>query len=252
MATTAAIRTTGLSKDYGSGHGLFGLDLEVRRGEILGFLGPNGAGKSTAMRLLLDLIRPTSGSAQLLGLDSRKCSLEIRRRVGFLAHPVERSRLLLDKAADRQQRQYRTDGERKGRGAGRLQRPGTAVLGQAELVAGMGFERIVGHQGLGDLLGQRRGEAAAFIDARQLGRLTLGVVCQLTFLEAQVSRLGVTLGADRYVLAGRHRPGAREQTGDPGRDDRAPRGARGGNAEDQARSREDAVVGPQDGGPKPV
>jgi ABC-2 type transport system ATP-binding protein len=47
MSTTAAIRTTGLSKDYGSGHGLFGLDLEVRRGEILGFLGPNGAGKST-------------------------------------------------------------------------------------------------------------------------------------------------------------------------------------------------------------
>ena len=47
MTYTAAIRTRGLSKDYGEGHGLFELDLEVQRGEIFGFLGPNGAGKST-------------------------------------------------------------------------------------------------------------------------------------------------------------------------------------------------------------
>jgi len=73
-----------LSKDYGRGHGLFDLDLDVERGEIFGFLGPNGAGKSTTMRLLLDLIRPTSGSASILGLDTRSQSLEVRRRVGFL------------------------------------------------------------------------------------------------------------------------------------------------------------------------
>jgi ABC-2 type transport system ATP-binding protein len=79
-----AIRTAGLSKDFGAGHGLFGLDLEVRCGEILGFLGPNGAGKSTTMRLLLDLIRPTAGSATVLGLDVRRDGLEIRRRIGFL------------------------------------------------------------------------------------------------------------------------------------------------------------------------
>jgi ABC-2 type transport system ATP-binding protein len=78
------IATSGLSKDYGSGRGLFGLDLEVSRGEVFGFLGPNGAGKSTTMRLLLDLIRPTSGSARVLGLDTARDSLEIRRRVGFL------------------------------------------------------------------------------------------------------------------------------------------------------------------------
>ena len=51
---------------------------------MFGFLGPNGAGKSTTMRLLLDLIKPTSGSARLLGLDTTTESVEIRRRVGFL------------------------------------------------------------------------------------------------------------------------------------------------------------------------
>jgi ABC-2 type transport system ATP-binding protein len=79
-----AIRTAGLSKDYGAGHGLFDLDLEVEQGEVLGFLGPNGAGKSTTMRLLLDLIAPTTGTASVLGLDTRSGSLAIRGRVGFL------------------------------------------------------------------------------------------------------------------------------------------------------------------------
>lgn len=84
MSASAVIETAGLTKDYGSGRGLFGLDLEIGQGEVFGFLGPNGAGKSTTLRLLLDLIRPTSGSARLLGLDARKDSLAIRRRVGFL------------------------------------------------------------------------------------------------------------------------------------------------------------------------
>jgi ABC-2 type transport system ATP-binding protein len=95
------IATSGLSKDYGSGRGLFGLDLEVWQGEVFGFLGPNGAGKSTTMRLLLDLIRPTSGSAQLLGLDTINDSLAIRRRVGFLPgdfalYPKLTGRAMLD------------------------------------------------------------------------------------------------------------------------------------------------------------
>ena len=82
--SAAAIQTVGLTKDYGGGRGVFGLDLEVQRGEIFGFLGPNGAGKTTTMRLLLDLIRPTAGSASMLGLDVRANSLELRRRIGFL------------------------------------------------------------------------------------------------------------------------------------------------------------------------
>jgi ABC-2 type transport system ATP-binding protein len=95
------IVTSGLSKDYGAGRGLFGLDLEVGPGEVFGFLGPNGAGKSTTLRLLLDLIRPTSGSARVLGLDSRRGSVEIHRRVGFLPgdlalYPKLTGRAMLD------------------------------------------------------------------------------------------------------------------------------------------------------------
>jgi ABC-2 type transport system ATP-binding protein len=84
MSAGPVISTSALSKDYGSGHGLFGLDLEVYQGEVFGFLGPNGAGKSTTLRLLLDLIRPSAGTARVLGLDTVSDSLEIRRRVGFL------------------------------------------------------------------------------------------------------------------------------------------------------------------------
>ncbi len=84
MSAPPAIATSRLSKDYGSGRGLFELDLEVRQGEVFGFLGPNGAGKSTTMRLLMGLIKPTSGSAQILGLEIGHESLAIRRRLGFL------------------------------------------------------------------------------------------------------------------------------------------------------------------------
>ena len=84
MSAQPAIAITALSKDYGSGRGVFELDLEVQAGEVFGFLGPNGAGKSTTMRLLLDLIRPTAGSAQMLGLDTIADGLALRRRIGYL------------------------------------------------------------------------------------------------------------------------------------------------------------------------
>jgi ABC-2 type transport system ATP-binding protein len=80
----SAISVRGLTKDFGGGRGVFALDLDVAAGEIMGFLGRNGAGKSTTMRLLLDQLRPTGGSAQVLGLDARRDSLQVRRRVGFL------------------------------------------------------------------------------------------------------------------------------------------------------------------------
>lgn len=82
--STAAISTRALTKHYGSVDALTELSLEVRQGEIFGFLGPNGAGKSTTIRTLLGFLRPTSGSATVLGMDVVADSVEIRRRTGYL------------------------------------------------------------------------------------------------------------------------------------------------------------------------
>ncbi len=64
--------------------GIENVDFSIKKGEIFGFLGPNGAGKTTTMRILLDLLRPTRGSATVLGMDARADSMEIHRRVGFI------------------------------------------------------------------------------------------------------------------------------------------------------------------------
>ena len=80
-----AISTEQLVKRYGRNRGLAGLDLRVDTGEVYGFLGPNGAGKSTTIRLLLDLIRPTSGRVEVLGSDPRTAGAALRRRIGYLA-----------------------------------------------------------------------------------------------------------------------------------------------------------------------
>src|SRR5512134_3713858 len=79
------IQTTGLTKTYKNTNALQNLDLQVPRNSICGFLGPNGAGKSTTIKLLLGLILPTSGSADVFGLDSMRESIAIRQRVGYLA-----------------------------------------------------------------------------------------------------------------------------------------------------------------------
>ena len=78
------IRCRGLTKDYGSGQGLFDLDLDVPRGEVFGFIGANGAGKSTTMRLLMGLIRPDRGTAELFGLDVQRDGRAVKAKVGYL------------------------------------------------------------------------------------------------------------------------------------------------------------------------
>lgn len=84
MASQPAIETEALSKRYGRHRGIEDVTLTVEAGEVFGFLGPNGAGKTTTIRTLLDLIHPTSGSARVFGLDSRRDSVAIRRRLGNL------------------------------------------------------------------------------------------------------------------------------------------------------------------------
>ncbi|MCY3923872.1 MAG: ABC transporter ATP-binding protein [Chloroflexi bacterium] len=83
-AVGSAIRTRGLTKFYGKNRGIEDVDLDVREGEVFGFLGPNGAGKTTTIRTLLDEIRATSGSATILGLDTHKEAMAIRRRIGYI------------------------------------------------------------------------------------------------------------------------------------------------------------------------
>jgi ABC-2 type transport system ATP-binding protein len=82
--TDTIINTIKLTKFYGKQLGIEDVDLEVRRGEVFGYLGPNGAGKTTTIRILLDFIRPTSGTATVFDLDIRQSSVEIHRRVGYL------------------------------------------------------------------------------------------------------------------------------------------------------------------------
>ena len=79
-----AIAVEGLTKSYGSTRGVIDLTFSVGPGEVFGYLGPNGAGKTTTIRTLLDFIRPTRGTATVLGLDSRRESVEIHRRTGYL------------------------------------------------------------------------------------------------------------------------------------------------------------------------
>ena len=116
----SAIATRGLAKQYGGltaslplpgrartpgVRALDDLTIDVREGEIFGFLGPNGAGKSTAIRLLLGFLHPTAGGATVLGFDSVRDSVEIRRRVGYLPGGVAfwdglSGERLLDELAD--------------------------------------------------------------------------------------------------------------------------------------------------------
>ncbi len=80
----AVIETERLTKYYGRHRGIVDVDLSVEQGEIFGFLGPNGAGKTTTIRLLLDLIRPTSGRARVFGIETTADPVAIHRRVGYL------------------------------------------------------------------------------------------------------------------------------------------------------------------------
>lgn len=88
------INLGGLTKHYGASRGISDVNLDVAAGEVFGFLGPNGAGKTTTIRIMLDQIRATSGTAKLFGLDSRNDAVAIHKRVGFVAGDIEIERFL--------------------------------------------------------------------------------------------------------------------------------------------------------------
>lgn len=84
IAEDWVVNSHGLSKSFKNVHALRPLDLKIPRNSIFGFLGPNGAGKTTTIKLLLGLLRPSSGSASVFGLDITRDSLAIRDRIGYL------------------------------------------------------------------------------------------------------------------------------------------------------------------------
>jgi ABC-2 type transport system ATP-binding protein len=85
LDTPYVIETYALSKTYKNVQAIRSLDLKVRQNSIFGFLGPNGAGKTTTIKLLLGLTRPTAGYGTMCGCDIVRDSLEIRRKIGYLA-----------------------------------------------------------------------------------------------------------------------------------------------------------------------
>jgi ABC-2 type transport system ATP-binding protein len=81
---TLAIQTHDLTKTYGANRGIRNVNLSIEQGEIFGFLGPNGAGKSTTLRTLLGFMKPTSGRAEIFGIDVHRNRLDVLDRVGNL------------------------------------------------------------------------------------------------------------------------------------------------------------------------
>lgn len=82
--TDTVIKTQNLTKDYGNGHGIFDISIEVKKGEVFGFIGTNGSGKTTTIRNLMGFIKPDSGSASILGMDSLKNSIDIKPFVSYV------------------------------------------------------------------------------------------------------------------------------------------------------------------------
>jgi ABC-2 type transport system ATP-binding protein len=81
---TALAQARGLTKSYGRHRGIVAVSFDLAEGEVFGFLGPNGAGKTTTLRTLMGLLRPTSGSATIAGLDCWSQATQVKRLVGYL------------------------------------------------------------------------------------------------------------------------------------------------------------------------
>jgi ABC-2 type transport system ATP-binding protein len=84
MTSDVVVRTTGLTKAYGSTTALRDVDLTINPGEVFGYLGPNGAGKTTTIRLLMGMLKPTAGRVEVFGHDAWADAVEVHRRVGYL------------------------------------------------------------------------------------------------------------------------------------------------------------------------
>jgi len=133
MSNDCAIQTEDLTKTFGTFCAVNGVTFTVRRGSIFGFLGPNGAGKTTTMRVLLGLLTPTSGRAEVLGYDVAHQPRAVRKRIGYMS---QRFSLYDDLTVGENLRFY---GRTYGLNAQRLRERIQFVLEMADLV---GRERL--------------------------------------------------------------------------------------------------------------
>jgi len=80
----SAITLAGVSKTYGDKQAVSGLDLDIRAGSVYGLLGPNGSGKSTTMKMIMGLVKPTSGSVSVYGVDPQRDPLAVKKLIGYV------------------------------------------------------------------------------------------------------------------------------------------------------------------------
>lgn len=88
MSMTPMLETTNLTKKYGKFTAIDGINLTVNAGEVFGYIGPNGAGKTTTINVLLGILKATSGSARIFGMDAWKDAVEIHKRISFVPGDV--------------------------------------------------------------------------------------------------------------------------------------------------------------------
>ena len=193
------IETKNLRKKYASTVAVDGIDLQIESGQVFGFLGPNGAGKSTVIKLLTTLISPSNGEISVLGIDSSKHPLEIRKKIGVvLQQPSYEPTLSAEKSLDKYGMMWNIDKKiRKKR--------------TEELLSAFGLEEIRKKK-MDDLsIGQRRRVQVArefmhdmellFLDEPTVGLDPTARRKLLDFLRDQVKKSGLTIFYTTHVLS---------------------------------------------------
>ena len=193
------IETKDLRKKYASTVAVDGVDLQIESGQVFGFLGPNGAGKSTVIKLLTTLISPSNGKISVLGIDSAKHPLEIRKKIGVvLQQPSYEPTLSAEKSLEKYGMMWNIDKK-------------TRKKRTEELLSAFGLEEIRKKK-MDDLsIGQRRRVQVArefmhdmdllFLDEPTVGLDPAARRKLLDFLREQVKNSGLTIFYTTHVLS---------------------------------------------------
>lgn len=191
------IEARSLSKSYGSTAAVDGVDLSIEPGQAFGFLGPNGAGKSTTIKMLTTLIRPSSGSLEILGMDAVKNPLGVRSRIGVvLQQPSYEPTLSVERSLDKYGMMWGVP-------------PGTRRERVAQLLSDFGLEDIRKRKNEDLSIGQRRRVQVArefvhdmdllFLDEPTVGLDPSARRKLLDYLRAKV-KSGLTIFYTTHVL----------------------------------------------------